>query len=391
MRTLLLSIAVFLTVTTLAFAQGRGAPNAASMDPTASDYSRTVFVSGKVVLDDGTELTEPVEIQTICGRQRRTVASTDTHGSFSFRFGDATSGIVSAVSDAGTSSISPSDPNRSNMRTSSSTAIGSGSNPTDWQDCRLQAVLAGFYSEEVELASRLDALQNTDLGRLKLHRLQQVEGTSISATSAAAPSPAKKALEKGLEEEKKRKFDDAQKEFEKAVQIYPKYAVAWFELGRLQAGKNDPMSAKYSFQRALSADPKYVNPYDGLAQLAMASRQWPEVVDATNKLLALNPVNFVDAYFFNGVANYYLHNFDAAEQSARQGLNIDQAHQIPKLAYLLAMALTQKHDFQGASQALEQYVSLIRDPAEVQKAKKELADLTSSVAAATPASANQNK
>lgn len=338
---------------------------APSMDPTASDYSRTVFVSGKVVLDDGTELTESVAIQTICGRQRRTVADTDAHGNFTFRFGDTSSGITSAVGDAATSSIR--------------SASGSGS--SNWEDCRIQAVLAGFSSEEIELASRLETLQNTDLGRIPLHRMQRVEGTSISVTSALAPSSAKKALEKGREQEKKLKWDEAEQSFEKAVQIYPKYAVAWFELGRVRLRKNDAASAKKSFQQALEADPRYVNPYDGLAQLAMVARQWQEVIDVTGKLLALNPVNFPVDYFFNGVANYYVHNLDAAESSARHGLKIDEAHQIPKLPYLLAMVLTQKHDYAQASEYLQQYLSLEKNPAEAEKARRELSEIARSSAA----------
>ena len=336
-------VALVLTFAASALGQSRGgARNVPGMSPTPvetmSSAARTFLVSGRVVLDDGTELTEPAAIQTICGRLRHTETYTDAHGNFNFGLGGTTSDIAAAIDDAGSSAIGST----------------SGSSPRrDWGDCRIQAVLAGFSSEEIELASRLETLQNTDLGRLPLHRLQRVEGTSISVTSALAPSSAKKALEKGREQEKKLKWNEAEQSFEKAVQIYPKYAVAWFELGRVQLHKNDAASAKRSFEQALEADPKYVNPYDGLAQLAMAARQWQAVIDITSKQLALNPVNFPVAYFFNGVANYYLHNFDAAEKSARQGLKNDEAHQVPKLPYLLAMVLTQKHDYEGASEYLQ--------------------------------------
>lgn len=246
----------------------------------------------------------------------------------------------------------------------------------NWRDCELQAVLAGFSSEVIDLASRMNTLESTDVGKVVLHRLAQVEGTSISVTSALAPSAARKALEKGRDEEKKGKLDQAQQSLEKAVQIYPKYASAWFELGQVQLLKKDPASAKHSFEQAVAADPRYVNPYNRLAQLAFEAKEWPQVVEITNKLLALNPVNFPFAYFFNSVANYYLKDFDAAEKSARQGIRVDDDHQVTKLQYLLGMVLLQKHDYQHAAEAMQQYLQFAKQPAEVEQAKKQLAEIT---------------
>ena len=72
-----------------------------------------------------------------------------------------------------------------------------------------------------------------------MHRLGQVEGLTISATSAMAPKDAQKAYEKGREKASKEKWDEAQQLFNKAVEIYPSYAVAWFDLGRVQIHNKD--------------------------------------------------------------------------------------------------------------------------------------------------------
>ena len=221
----------------------------------------------------------------------------------------------------------------------------------------------------------MNTFESTDLGAILLHRLAQVEGTSISVTTALAPDNARKAFEKGRDEEKKGKWDQAQESFQKAVLAYPKYAVAWFELGRTQMRKNDVTSAKHSFEQSLAADSMYVNPYDGLAQIAFRANQWHDVVAITDKLLALNSVNFPGDYFYNAVANYYLRDFDAAEKSARQGIKVDDAHQLPKLSYVLGMILLQKHDLPGASEALQQYLRFATQPSEVAEANKQLAEI----------------
>jgi tetratricopeptide (TPR) repeat protein len=300
-----------------------------------------------VSLDDGTQLTEPASLQTICRGQRHTVAYTDSHGSFSFQFADLSPGANSDFTDAGNSMMTRSEGLRDRR---------------SWQDCELQAVLAGFTSEVIELTSRMSSMESTDIGRVVLHRMAHVEGTSISVTSALAPKPAQKALQKAYDAEKRGHWPQAEQSLQKAVQIYPKYAVAWNELGRVQLRRNDMASATTSFQQSVKADPKYVNPYDGLSLIAFQARQWPSVVETTNQLIALNPVNFPNAYFLNGVANYYLTNMDAAERSVRQGIKVDDAHQVPRLQFVLGMILLRKQDYREASEHLEQYLALPTRP-----------------------------
>jgi TolA-binding protein len=377
-----------LSVSALAQARGGGGrpgfgsagslPTNQPVPPAApASASSMVYISGKVVLDDGSELTEPAVIQSICRGRRHSETYTDGHGNFSFRFGDPTQGATAAITDA----------------TSSNTVDRSGlQSMPNLQECQLQAELAGFTSQPIELGSHVGLTNSLDVGRLTLHRLAQVDGTSVSVTSYLAPPAAKKAYEKGLEQARKGKGDEAEKSFEKAVQIYPKYATAWYQLGRLQLLrlmqniKGDPESAKHSFEQAVAADPKYVNPYDGLAQLAMIAREWSNVVELTGKLVALNPVNFPDAYYDSSVANYYLKRFDDAEKSALQGIRMDEAHQIPKLQYLLGMIFLQKQNYQGASEHIQLFLSLAKQPDDIELAKRGLAEIekVSAIAAQPP-------
>src|SRR5436190_292430 len=46
-----------------------------------------VFLTGKVVLDDGSELTESANIVTMCRSVKRVETHTDSHGGFSFQMG----------------------------------------------------------------------------------------------------------------------------------------------------------------------------------------------------------------------------------------------------------------------------------------------------------------
>ena len=338
---------------------------------------RTVFFSGKVVLDDGTALTEPVAIQTVCNGQKHTETYTDSHGGFSFQFS-----------------------NRSTANSSSGAGIGDAetalANPTamrgsqrDYHNCELQASLPGFTSQIMELAGRGGGLDNYDLGRIALHRMGQVQGVTISASSAAAPDGAKKAFFKGIEKQKKDKWDEAQKEFEKAVQIYPKFAVAWFELGRVHARNKDVTRASECFQQAVNADPKYASPYQGLTQLALEGRNWPEVVSQSAHLLSLNPINFPDVWLYNSIGNYFLHDLPSAEKSARQGIRVDDEHHVPKLEYMLGMVLMARGQYPEASEHMRSYIKLVRNPVDLAEAQKELEQIQRLSASTVPSVAEK--
>lgn len=332
-----------------------------------------ISLSGKVVVDDGSVLTESALIQTVCNGRKRTETRSDLHGNFSFQLGSSLDASENDDFDANT-------PSRTTLR-------GRPADRRDLRNCELQASLPGFVSDTIQLAGRFSGLDNVEVGRLVLHRVSSVEGFSISATTAQAPGPALKALAKGQQQQKNGKQDEAQKSFEKAVSIYPKFAAAWFELGRVQLQKNDPRGARYSFRQAIDADSKYLNPYLGLTQLAQREQNWQELLEVTDQLLALNPVSFPDVWLSNGLANYFLQSFATAEKSARRGLQLDPDHRVPGLEYLLGMVLLKKCDYAGAAQHLRAFLKLATTPAETAEAQKQLDEVARlSAAANLPAS-----
>jgi tetratricopeptide (TPR) repeat protein len=335
-------------------------PTVPRLPPPDLTPNTMIFLSGKVVVDDGSVLTDSASIQTVCKTQKRTETHTDLHGNFSFQFGGRSAIPSEAGFDVDTSSPAtrPGSPDRRNL-----------------QDCQLQASLPGFTSDLVELAGRFTGDESADIGQIVLHRQNNVQGFTISATTAAAPASARKALEKGQQQQKQGKWDDAQKSLEKAVAIYPKFAAAWFELGRVQLQRNDPPGARHSFQQSIAADSKYLNPYLGLTQLAQREQNWQELAEVSDRLLVLNPVSFPNVWFSNSLANYFLRSFAVAEKSARRGLQLDTEHRVPKLEYLLGMVLLKKPDYQGAAQHLRAFLSLTTQPAEVAEVQKKLDEI----------------
>jgi len=330
---------------------------------------------GKVVMDDGTPPPEPVTIQLVCRGNPRSVAFTDSKGGFSVdlnnRLNDAT--LMDASQPTGGDGFGGgfggSSTNRMNSQGNSN-----GHSERDLMGCDMQASLAGFRSEQVNLGTR-HRLDNPDIGTIILHRLAGVEGLTISATSAFAPKDAKKAYDKAREAARKQKWDEAEKDFQKAVDGYPKYAAAWFQLGLVQQEKKNDEAARKSYAQALAADPKFVSPYQQLAMMAAHEQKWQEVIDDTDRLLHLNPVDFPQAWLFNSLGNYYLKNLDAAEKSAREGISHDAGHHYATMNHVLGVILAQKQDYAGAAQQLRDYIHFAPNATDLEQVKQQLSEV----------------
>jgi tetratricopeptide (TPR) repeat protein len=200
------------------------------------------------------------------------------------------------------------------------------------------------------------AMDNPDIGTILVHRIADNEGRAVSATALSAPKNAKKALQKGYDLEKKKELDQAATSFQQAVDAYPKYAEAWFELGRVQAAQAQTELAHKSFDEAIRADSKFVRPYIEISLLELHAQRWQELADITDKALRLDPFSFPQAFFLNALAYYNLKHVDLAEQSARRAQKLDTRHQIPQVSRLLGVILADRHDYAGAAEQMRDYL-----------------------------------
>jgi len=379
MKYMVILLLAFNGSTTL-FAQSRSqqqsAPAAPSNLPSASAEPMSYFVSGKVRTDDDTPLPQHALIQSICQNQRHVEGYTDSKGHFNFELG-----IQSAVGQDISSDVGPSVPGATTGKTDVPAMHSPGGGPSpegvsnrNLRECQIQAVLPGYISTLVNMPN--GTWGAVDVGTIVLHRAGGPSGGSfLSATTAAAPSDAKKLYEKGREAASKKKWDDAQQKLEKAVQVYPQFAVAWVELARVQVQKKDVPGAQKSLSQALQADSKLISPYHELAAIAYDRQQWQQVADNVSHEMQLDPQAYPEDWFYSAASNYYLYNFDAAEKSVRAGLRADPQHKFPKMEYLLGVTLVQQRNFSEALTHMRNYVQLAPTASDIPKVKEQIAQI----------------
>jgi tetratricopeptide (TPR) repeat protein len=342
-----------------------------------------IFISGRVMLEDGSAPTESVVIERVCSGVAHSEGYTDSKGYFSIQLGAQNNGMMHDASEdmSGFSAGSPGGMGGfGGGGFGQSTSRNGSMSENRFIDCDLRARVAGFRSQSVSLANRR-AMDPPDVGTILLHRLSPTEGTTISAASLAAPKDAKKAYEKGMEALKKRKAPDAVKNFEKAVEVYPKYAAAWYELGRFQAAQGDAAMARGYFEQAVKADPKFVSPYMELAVIDWKAEKWQQVAELTQTVVKLDSFDYPQAYFLNALSNYYLKDMDAAEKSAREAVRLDTRKQYLTTIRLLGVILAQKQDYAGATEQLKSYLELAPQASDAATVRNQLAQLEKLTAA----------
>jgi TolA-binding protein len=357
----------------LLLAHGQIAPKGGVNSSTIPTPTTGAVLTGKFVTEDGTVPPDRVRVELICNSVPRPQGWSDPKGNFTVQLGatnpdesfDLSYGTPSERSPGGAASVT------------APTAVEAI--PKDLTGCELRGALLGYTSNVVPLTAHR-RFDSPDIGTIVLHRLASVEGQTISATSAMAPEAARKAYEKAMEAAKKKNLDDAQKELKKAVEIYPAYSTAWFQLGRIQESRSRWTEAADAYRKSIAADAKYLYPYERLYLVTANQEQWPEVREVTAKVIRLDPVDFPRAYYFSALANLNLNDVDAAEKSAREAVRLGLAAN-PRAGYVLGVILARKQAYSEAADLLRAYLKAVPNSVEVDMVKQQLAALEKMVAA----------
>jgi tetratricopeptide (TPR) repeat protein len=209
-------------------------------------------------------------------------------------------------------------------------------------DCELYGDVPGYTSQPLRTFG-VHGIGVIKAGTIILHPMnKQPDNFSVSVTSLQAPDNARKNFEKGQEQVKKRKWAAACDYFKKAVQAYPRYALAWLELGRTQLKQNDFSEAQLSFHQATEQDPRLIDAYVQIAELAVQKHEWKELADATDQIVRLSP---------------------------------DSNHRVPQLEYLYGAILARRGDVDSAISHIQAYLRLAPASADASSAQKKLEEL----------------
>lgn len=116
-------------------------------------------------------------------------------------------------------------------------------------------------------------------------------GNPISAVELNIPDKARKEFDKGTEAMGKSRWEDAEKHFTKATEIYPRYATAFNNLGIVAINENKLPAAHGYFQQAIKLDDHLASAYLNESKLEYNEHHLNEAETSLGRTLALDPTN----------------------------------------------------------------------------------------------------
>ena len=345
-----------------------GAPATTNGNVGASDQTRHVFLSGNVVFEDGASPVLSIRIERVCGSSVSSEGHADSKGRFSFQLGGE---VASSIAEADSSNNNLGSA-RNGTDGVSQSAGGSDGVTQGLMGCQLRASYPGYVSDSIDLSTHHPA-SNIRVGTIFLRRLADVQGTTVSVTTAQAPKAARTSFEKGFLLVQKGKFEEAEVKFKLATAADADFAVAWFALGQVQHRLNKPDEAAKSYLAAVAADSRYVSPYDQLALLCGEQGKWQEAAQYSKAAINLNPVEFPSSFWYNALANYNLKNDAEAEKSAQTLVKMDLRHRFPQAETMLAEFAESHGDLLEAATHLRAFLLEAPAASNADAVKKQLA------------------
>jgi hypothetical protein len=337
-----------------------------------------MFLQGRVATNDGTPVPNNVMVERVCNNRVRQEVYASPHGDFSMQLGSRVDSFLDASGD------------RTSQYGAASKDSVMGIPRRELTNCELRASASGFHPRVISLLE-LDAFgSSVDVGVIVVQRGTKIEGMTLSATPYKAPKDARRAYEKGLQAERNGKLADARKYFETAVEIYPSFANAWFQLGTVLQNENQKDAARKAYTQATTLDTRFLLPYLSLASMAYQTGNWTEVLNLTGHILDLDPLNhaavtgyildldpltYTEVYFYNAVANYKLNKIEDAEKSGLKAEHLDLRTHFPQVHLLLAEIFARKNNYALAIEEIQTYLALAPHAKDADQVREQLAKL----------------
>jgi tetratricopeptide (TPR) repeat protein len=156
---------------------------------------------------------------------------------------------------------------------------------------------------------------------------------SVSAAELKIPDKARKEFDKGNDAAAKGDSKKASEHYQRAIGLYPKYAMAYNNLGVIYMKGNDRVQARDVWNKALEADPNLATANANVARLDIMENNFSPAIPLLERALAVQP-NAGEVLLLMSEAQFLTGHFDQALVYARKVQGID--HQKYAMARIIA-------------------------------------------------------
>ncbi len=252
---------------------------------------------------------------------------------------------------------------------------------THLEGCIVTASLTGFTSSAITLTNR-NFRDAPDIGTITLSRAEGARSTALSTSSEGVAPKALKLYEKARSDWQAQTPDNVESELKEAVAIDPRFAEAWYQLGR-QEEQARPEEARKDFEKAIEVDPQFIRPYEQILVLDAQQTKWKDVLTDAGQALKVDPHGTAQIWYAyaEGILQACLSGalpegkLKVAETSATNALHLDPQHAVPGTEQLLALILAQEKNYSAAIDHLRNCLTYVPKGEDSDLVKQQIAKL----------------
>jgi tetratricopeptide (TPR) repeat protein len=193
----------------------------------------------------------------------------------------------------------------------------------------------------------VDTRQVTQSEYVTVRKSQSSEGKAIaskhgtvSASELKIPEKARTQLDKANEAIVRQDWNEAVELLNKAIAIYPQYAMAYNNLGVVYARMNDVVHEQQALEKAVSLDPHFAPACQNLVKVYLRQKAYSQAGALLDKGLSADPNN-TEYLALMADVQYMVGRYDAAINAAQKAHSLSNAH--PSVAhYIAGMAYVQQ-------------------------------------------------
>jgi tetratricopeptide (TPR) repeat protein len=133
----------------------------------------------------------------------------------------------------------------------------------------------------------------------------------LVSTATVFSQTAKDYTQKGMECYEKHEYVEALVNLNKAIEIDPNYAKAYFVRGNIKDAFDDRHGAMKDYNHAVEKNPKFADAFFCRGNVKMKLQDYYGAIDDYSSAIALNE-SYIEAYFNRGKAKQYLQAYEDA-------------------------------------------------------------------------------
>ncbi len=224
----------------------------------------------------------------------------------------------------------------------------------------------------VDSRGRVDVVVSIDRDRLESDGTRTA-GATVSAVVLSVPEPALREYADAQRCLSRRQSDCAVAHLHRAVEIWPRFAAAWNQLGTISYQIQRYTDAEANFRRALDADPEAFEPLVNLGGVLLNLWQAEQATGYNRRAVDRRP-NDALANSQLGLSYFESGDLDMAETYLKTAVRLDPAHfSHPQL--ILAEIYLRRGDMPAARAALSSFLEHHPDSPEAAGIRQKMASL----------------